>query len=1264
MATRGDTFEEVLRLVLETQGQEGLDRLREALSQVGDVSDKTRAQTTSLIDNLQALDKQAGAAAEFDKLTASIGESEQRLADLQQQAYQMSLALGAAEKPSRDLQRAQAEAKAEIERTEKSIAKQYETLSKLDDQLTAAGVDTRNMASLQDNLARQADRAAESLQAQLVALRAEAKERGILEQRLADEDAAFRRQAESSRAAADSLNAFKRRAREASEGTEQLTEAAQATSNVLGRLKAIAATALGFLSFRTVYEGIRGIVTEGSDAEQELGQLEATLASTGRQAEFTAEQLQGMADSMDKGLFSGGDITNAQTRLLSYTNIVGKEFPAALQVAIDQAQRLGISTEASAEIVGRALQTPTKAMDALSKQGFVLEDSQKQLLKQLEATGRTAEAQRIILDLLVESYGGAAAQASVNKMAGLWNRVRETWKDWQTDVANRGVLTYFKQQLDELLATTGRLAADGTLGRWAQATADAIVGLAKAVRGTTQWVVDHTGALIALGKAYAAFKIAGAVVQMNRWRLEVMAAVQAQRLQIAAMDAQGKGALRLGNILKRVPTDLKITVALVALEAAWKGLNKLGTAIGELLAKQSDAAKQAEAAQAAFAKQLMDTAAGYSNAAAALGQYAHQQVLAAEQVAVLSEAERAGYQQRVEGLNQYLLKLSMYYQTMKDAGALTAPMADDWAKVRQALLEARKGLADIAVGAESAARAMAASIPGAAQLIIEKLQGIDRDAKLATSSIKSLFDGLNFSESNALGNVAVALAAISDQSAGAAKNVRDGLLATLQQLTGEELAKFQAAAASAFDQFKTSPAQAAAVLDSTLYAALERLGVSADRMGTKFTTAGRDAVAAFGAIAENANATSQQVEAAFNAALGKVSTLDDARALGEILRAAGEQGKIGFDQAERSAAALEARIRGITAAMDPLSDAFGQLGIQSQASLNAARDAAKAAFDAIRQGAATGKASIEDVRRALEAYGRAAQAAVADSDSTAKVRVDSELAVLDAIYRVNDGLDDMGRRGRAAGRDVRQGADEASAALDQTAAAADRAASASGDLAEMNINAAGEMAKAGASASALAFNLGEVGDAWMEAFNQMGKDAVAGSPVTQWFANITNELTRQREQVRGLIADQQKLLATYDEDSKRREQLRQQYKFVSDSEIEQLLQSEKQVKAAEEARVQRRKQEAEAERQENQKRIDAARELAKAQAGAGATPGMGDGEVATFVFEWRAPSREAAAGATAADVAQAERMAALVAPRVLRKIEESRAISNVRVRQR
>lgn len=46
---------------------------------------------------------------------------------------------------------------------------------------------------------------------------------------------------------------------------------------------------------------------------------------------------------------------------------------------------------------------------------------------------------------------------------------------------------------------------------------------------------------------------------------------------------------------------------------------------------------------------------------------------------------------------------------------------------------------------------------------------------------------------------------------------------------------------------------------------MEKLGVAAGCLGVGFTGAGRDAIAAFGAITENAVATGTQIEAAFKA---------------------------------------------------------------------------------------------------------------------------------------------------------------------------------------------------------------------------------------------------------------------------------------------------------------------------------------------------------------------------------------------------------------
>lgn len=151
---------------------------------------------------------------------------------------------------------------------------------------------------------------------------------------------------------------------------------------------------------------------ESRAAQEEQAQLAAVLKSTGLAAGYTQDQLNDMADAMQRAsTFSAGDINKAQTRLLAYTNIVGEKFPEAMQATIDMAARLNISLESSAEAIGKALDVPSQGMSSLSKQGFRFTEDQKKVAQQLEATGRIAEAQKIVLDALESSYGGAAKAA-------------------------------------------------------------------------------------------------------------------------------------------------------------------------------------------------------------------------------------------------------------------------------------------------------------------------------------------------------------------------------------------------------------------------------------------------------------------------------------------------------------------------------------------------------------------------------------------------------------------------------------------------------------------------------------------------------------------------------------------------------------------------------------------------------------------------------------------------------------------------------------
>lgn len=198
-------------------------------------------------------------------------------------------------------------------------------------------------------------------------------------------------------------------ARKAQKSGKEIAGAADGASAAWKELGPVVAGAFAGLSAASVFSTF---ITNTKAMEQEQAQLEAALKSTGGAAGYSSDQLNSMAEAMSNAsTFSGGEINTAQTALLAFTGIAGEEFKKATQAAMDMAARTGTSVVSAAETIGRALDVPSKGMAALSKQGFRFTDDQKALAKSLEDSGKTAEAQGIILQELQKSYGGAAEAA-------------------------------------------------------------------------------------------------------------------------------------------------------------------------------------------------------------------------------------------------------------------------------------------------------------------------------------------------------------------------------------------------------------------------------------------------------------------------------------------------------------------------------------------------------------------------------------------------------------------------------------------------------------------------------------------------------------------------------------------------------------------------------------------------------------------------------------------------------------------------------------
>ncbi|EQM72069.1 phage tail length tape measure family protein [Pseudomonas tohonis] len=212
-------------------------------------------------------------------------------------------------------------------------------------------------------------------------------------------------------------------ARNAEKNAKRMRQSAKGAAVAWGELTKIAAgVAAGFSALSVM----RSVIDNTRALEQEQAQLAAVLVSTGEAAGFNRAQLNAMAASLaGVSIYSTNEINQAQTTLLAFSGVVGNEFTRAMQASMDMATRTGMSVSAAAEMVGRALDVPSQGLTSLSRQGFRFTAEQKRLAEHLEATGRTAEAQAIVLEALEESYAGAS-RAARDTYGGALSALRNT----------------------------------------------------------------------------------------------------------------------------------------------------------------------------------------------------------------------------------------------------------------------------------------------------------------------------------------------------------------------------------------------------------------------------------------------------------------------------------------------------------------------------------------------------------------------------------------------------------------------------------------------------------------------------------------------------------------------------------------------------------------------------------------------------------------------------------------------------------------------
>lgn len=186
-----------------------------------------------------------------------------------------------------------------------------------------------------------------------------------------------------------------------------------------GVLSNIFSTAMGFIT-RDVFRFLgqqatdfaKSIYTEGSQAEEVMADLNATLLSTQGVSGMTTESIIAIADSLKSVTKFGDDaIISGESMLLTFTNIGKDVFPMATEAMLNMSTKMKQDVSQSAIQLGKALNDPISGLTALRKVGVTFTQAQEDVIKSLVETGDIAGAQTVILQELEKEFGGVARAA-------------------------------------------------------------------------------------------------------------------------------------------------------------------------------------------------------------------------------------------------------------------------------------------------------------------------------------------------------------------------------------------------------------------------------------------------------------------------------------------------------------------------------------------------------------------------------------------------------------------------------------------------------------------------------------------------------------------------------------------------------------------------------------------------------------------------------------------------------------------------------------
>lgn len=948
--------------------------------------ERRSADLQAQLDRLSETERNAAAFERLKRNSADLLSEFQRLSD---ESGRLQQAIASTENPSRSMVREFERAQQATGRARLAHERNAQELARLEPRLRAAGVDTRRLSDEQSRLSEQSRR---------------------LRGNVTEVNAAL----EHKRKMAD-------RAAVAAQASGEASARAGAGFSALA--SRVLAAAGAYVSLQKLKDGIVSVLRTGDQFESLGRQMTTAFGS----AEKGAEAVEWVKRFATDTPLQMQEVTDAFLGLKNYGLDPTK---GALQALVDQNEALGGGQERLKGIVSAVGQAwakqklQTEEILQLVERGVPVWDmlttatgksvAELQNLASKGELGR--ESIQLLLDEMAKANQGAAAGA-MSSLSGLISNLQDRWSDWLNTVANSGALDYAKDQLRALSDRIEQLARDGTLQRWAQATSDAIVSAGEVIKGAVTSVAEYKDQILALGKAFIAFKTAQAVQGLAAWG----AALRAQRAEMIASQAAMGGFAGAGRgllgVLASLGRPVQITLAVVGYEIASAAADALmrklhGVEEAQLRLKQQEAELRGE--------RIKDILA-IDEKRRALEGYAKVSTLTQAQVRAMSEAERQAYAGQLASAREYY---RYAIESLEKQVALGRSVGPQLEQARQQYAAITDSLQAISVEADRVGTALKLGISGGAldaanQFVMLKAKGTE-----TAEAIEQTFKGLDLSSPEGVRSLSESLGLLVRTAQVSGDQVKEALAGSLKDVGSTELAALRAELQRAFGEGRLSAEGMSAAMDAIANRSLVAVGLSLEQLRTGLSETERSAIQMFDVFTASGQRSADEVARFIEAIKGQIKSPEALNALQGVVTNWEKTSTGAVDRVRTSMADLSKDVAG---AADQVFAALQQR-IKSAGTAEALAEITKEILDLSTQG----KIAAEIVGPALVEVRRRGEELKASNPAETMERVAEASAVAQGeLEGAGDAMSDFAERSAAAaaelevfkqrGRDIAEG---------------------------------------------------------------------------------------------------------------------------------------------------------------------------------------------------------------------------------------------------